>query len=146
MDILNSPLGASILLSANKFWFYALLSSLLSSILQLFHLATSSPAPATGSTSAETPSHEKTSSSKAPKGEMETQDAIGVEDERRRRLREKRQALMKKIVTDAADLLIPGSITGWLSTSPATVGWATVVSTVLSSEEIWVRVRREAGR
>lgn len=52
--------------------------------------------------------------------------------------------LVKKIVTDACDLLIPGSITGWARTSPAIVGVATVVSTVLGSEEIWVRVQSAA--
>jgi hypothetical protein len=45
---------------------------------------------------------------------------------------------------DACDLLIPGAITGWAPTSPAIVGAATVISTVLGSEEIWVRVQRGA--
>jgi len=50
--------------------------------------------------------------------------------------------LGKKILTDACDLVVPGSITGWARTSPAIVGLATVISTLLASEEIWVRVQQ----
>jgi hypothetical protein len=49
-------------------------------------------------------------------------------------------ALVRKIATDAADLLVPGAVTGWLRTGPVSVGVATVVSTVLASGEVWERV------
>ncbi len=55
------------------------------------------------------------------------------------------RALKKQVLTDACDLLIPGSVTGWARTSPAVVGVATVVSTLLASEEIWYRVQRAAS-
>jgi hypothetical protein len=92
----------TLLLEANKFWLYALLFSLASSLLTLL-----SPSKPQRSTSI-SPTH----------------------------------PLAKKILTDACDLLIPGSITGWAPTSPAIVGAAMVVSTALGSEEIWRRVQR----
>jgi hypothetical protein len=53
--------------------------------------------------------------------------------------------VVRQIFTDACDLLIPGSITGWVRTSPATVGFATVASTILASEDIWHRVQAAAA-
>jgi hypothetical protein len=50
---------------------------------------------------------------------------------------------MRSIVTDASDLFLPGAVTGWLATGPVTVGVATVVSTVLSSKDIWDKYGRK---
>jgi Peroxisomal biogenesis factor 11 (PEX11) len=54
-------------------------------------------------------------------------------------------ALAKKIATDTADLLVPGSVTGWFHTGPVVVGVATVVSTILASGEVWERVMEGNG-
>jgi hypothetical protein len=45
--------------------------------------------------------------------------------------------LIRRLVTDCFDLLIPGSVTGWLVASPVIVGTATVISTTLSAKDIW---------
>lgn len=53
----------------------------------------------------------------------------------------RRIALLKKLVTDMADIFIPGTITGWLPTSFAGVGWVGVVSTVLSGSDVWIKIQ-----
>jgi hypothetical protein len=45
--------------------------------------------------------------------------------------------LIRRLVTDCFDLLIPGSVTGWLVTSPVIAGTTMVISTTLSAKDIW---------
>lgn len=54
---------------------------------------------------------------------------------------EERQRVKRGIVSDCFDLFIPGSVVGWISASSATVGYVTVISTVLSSKDIWDRLQ-----
>ena len=111
MEIWSTTWAPTLLLEANKFWFYSLLFSLASCLLQLYRLRfLSTPAGATARSKAE--------SNVLP------------------------WPLVRQILTDACDLIIPGSITGWARTSPAIVGLATVISTLLASGEIWYRVQR----
>jgi Peroxisomal biogenesis factor 11 (PEX11) len=114
MEIWSTTWALTILLEANKFWFYSLLFSLASCILQLYRVRF--PFTPLGATA-----RSKTKSNVLP------------------------WPLARQILTDAFDLLIPGSITGWARTSPAIVGLATVISTLLASEEIWYRVQRSAA-
>jgi hypothetical protein len=114
MEIWSPAWAPTLLLEANKFWFYSLLFSLASCLLQVYRLR-SLPTPA-GATA-----RSKARSNILP------------------------WPLVRQVLTDACDLLIPGSITGWARTSPAIVGLATVVSTLLASEEIWYRVQKAAA-
>lgn len=114
MEIWSTTWASTLLLEANKFWFYSLLFSLASCLLQVYRFRPLfTPAGATA--------RSKARSNILP------------------------WSLVRQILTDACDLLIPGSITGWARTSPAIVGLATVVSTLLASEEIWYRVQRAAA-
>jgi len=49
----------------------------------------------------------------------------------------------RRLVADCFDLLIPGHVTGWISTGPSVVGCASVISTLLSSKDIWDRLEVE---
>lgn len=48
-----------------------------------------------------------------------------------------KKGLKRRLISDSFDLLIPGSVTGWIYTPMGIVGCAGVVSTVLSSKDIW---------
>jgi len=63
--------------------------------------------------------------------------AMNVKDDRENRFR----GVKRRLVSDGFDLFVPGSVTGWISTPPAFVGFATIISTVLSSKDIWDRVQ-----
>jgi hypothetical protein len=47
----------------------------------------------------------------------------------------------RRMIADGFDLFIPGSVTGWLVTTHAFVGFAGAVSTILSSKDIWDRLQ-----
>jgi hypothetical protein len=113
MEIWSTTWALTLLLEANKFWFYSLTFSLASCFLQLYRLRFVSAAIGNS-------------------GSIPASNTMS-------------RLLAKQILTDACDLLIPGSITGWARTSPAIVGLATVVSTLLASEEIWCRVQKAAA-
>jgi hypothetical protein len=63
--------------------------------------------------------------------------AMNVKDDRENSFR----GVKRRLVSDGFDLFVPGSVTGWIPTPPAFVGFATIISTVLSSKDIWDRVQ-----
>lgn len=50
----------------------------------------------------------------------------------------------KRLVIDGCDLLIPGSMLGWIAVSPMVVGMSMVVSTLLAAQDIWERAQIQA--
>jgi len=125
MEIWTTAWASNVLLEAMKFWFYSILFSLTLSFLELFQLSYKSPT----SKQSEKANGRPKKTSKASKAHE---------------LMAKRQDIVKRIITDGCDLLIPGFVTGWIETSFATVGISGVVSTVLVSTDIWNRVQRTA--
>lgn len=55
--------------------------------------------------------------------------------------RRKRNVILRRLATDAFDIWIPGTITGWLATSFEGVGWVGIGSTVLAGWDVWVRIQ-----
>ncbi|GAD94741.1 hypothetical protein NFIA_055860 [Paecilomyces variotii No. 5] len=53
----------------------------------------------------------------------------------------KSSSWVKRIIIDGCDLLIPGSMVGWISVSPLVVAMNMVVSTVLAAQDIWVQAQ-----
>ena len=112
----TTSFGELCTLEGNKFWFYSLVCSIAWGVWE-----------ACGTY-----------------GEMEVKEGKEEKVEVEKRLEEmktarkaKRKRIVLKIVSDGFDLFVPGHVTGWISTSPATTGMASVVSTLLSSRAIW---------
>lgn len=61
----------------------------------------------------------------------------------RREARAKISGLGRRVVSDALDITLPGSVVGWVPAGPGTVGLAMFVTTVLTSVDIWERCGRE---
>jgi hypothetical protein len=117
-----APWADRCMLEANKFWFYSLLFSILSAIADLLF----NPSPQ--------PSRERKSS---PKKLVKKKSA----ELRLNSGKKKREKIKRGLIADAFDLLIPGHVTGWIPTGMATVGFASAISTTLSSRDIWDRLR-----
>lgn len=49
--------------------------------------------------------------------------------------------LVKGIIVDSCDLLISGSILGWIAVSDLGVGVAMVISTVVSGKDVWKKAQ-----
>jgi hypothetical protein len=108
------------MLEANRFWFYSLVCSILGGLIQLF-----------GGLEAE--------GGNGKSGEK--REALTAHKTMKGAISKSLQGVKRRLVSDCFDLLIPGQVTGWISTSTATVGFATVMSTVLSSKDIWDRLK-----
>jgi len=118
MGVWTSAWASTCLVTANKYWFYALAFSILRAVLEIFVIEPRTP--------------------KA----IESLQAAKKDDEKLRRVDiEKRERVRRRLVADSFDLLIPGSVTGWIPTSPATVGYATVISTLLTAKDIWDKLQ-----
>jgi hypothetical protein len=102
MGLWVTPWATTVFFEANKFWFYAICMSLMSSFLTLFF------APG----------------EKAAKVKRQQRDV---------------SPMVKRIVVDGCDALIPGSFVGWIGANPTQVGAAMVVSTLVASQDIWIK-------
>lgn len=125
MDVWQTEWAKQCLIEANKFWFYALVFSLLWGIVQLFTL---NQQPDEAATLRE----EKTESS--------SDEAITRLMNAEAKLRHKKAAIKRRLVVDGLDLLIPGHVVGWIVTSAATTGIAGAISTTLSMRDIWIKL------
>ncbi|KAE8356967.1 hypothetical protein BDV28DRAFT_144635 [Aspergillus coremiiformis] len=114
--------NGSVLVEANKFWFYALSLSILGAIWGLL---------VTSSTSASKTSRD----AKKRNGKHSEKPALVARD------RAERTGLLKQVVVDGCDLLIPGVFVGWMQVSDLVVGVAMAVSTVLSGGDVWGRAQ-----
>lgn len=126
MGLWSTQWAPVVFVEAMRFWFYSLIFSMLLSLLQLFQLY-NKPALDSGN------GQEKTSSETHATSPADAQ--IKAQEKTL-----KARTLIRKTITDAFDLLIPGSTTGWIETSTATVGVASTISTVLASTDVWARM------
>ncbi|KAI0429038.1 hypothetical protein F5Y09DRAFT_311299 [Xylaria sp. FL1042] len=96
-------------------------------------------------------------------GEKKEQEGVDGEDEKtgakgeaekatqvdllaqRREVRSKVSSLGRRVVSDALDITLPGSVVGWVPVSTGTVGLAMFVTTILTSMDIWERCGREVA-
>ena len=101
------------MLEANRFWFYSLVCSMLRSLVLLNGEHMTQP---------EKPIKESSKSGMVESDVLRKHQLGGAK---------------RRLVADGFDLLIPGSVTGWIRTSPAIVGVGMVISTVLSSKDMW---------
>jgi hypothetical protein len=109
-----------VIVEAYKFWFYALALSIVGALWGLLF--------ASGSTS--------TSSSA---GKVQKDERGGSTKERKVG---SSGPLVKRIVVDGCDLLIPGVFLGWIQASEVVVGMAMVVSTLVAGRDIWIKAQQ----
>ncbi|KAE8136019.1 peroxisomal biogenesis factor 11 [Aspergillus pseudotamarii] len=118
----NTP----VLVEAFKFWFYSLTLSVLGAVLGLLFTSPSSAGRKTGS------NEKKKETKNAEKTVPNTDDSQS---------KAQRTALMKRIVVDGCDLLIPGVFVGWMQISELVIGVTMVISTVVSGGDAWVKAQ-----
>lgn len=109
-----------VLVEAYKFWFYALALSIVGALWGL--LFGSAPA-----------------SDSASGGKVQQDEKKGGSSKERK---VSAKPLVKRIVVDGCDLLIPGVFLGWIQVSEVVVGMAMVVSTVVAGRDIWIKAQQ----
>jgi len=115
MGVWHVPWAEACLVEGNKFWFYSLVCSIFLGAMQLY------------AGGGET----KVGTSEKSKGKKQSVKAQ----------QEKLSGIRRRMIADSFDLFIPGFVTGWLVTTHAFVGFAGAVSTVLSSKDIWDKLK-----
>lgn len=137
-------------IEAQRLWFFALVCGLGSGLVKLFKLIAPGPELAPGA------SYRGWGQPGEGKAESEMADWEKHRERMRRMVwarREGRRLWMGEIrttgwrvarrcVADGVDLVVPGSVVGWVRVAPGTVGACMVVSTWLTGMEIWERCAR----
>lgn len=118
------------MLEANKFWFYSLACSIFLGVLQPFMFR-----------GVDESLEKSAKNANGETGPKSTSSRVGIEKGAGSVGLKKLEGVKRRIVSDCFDLLIPGHVTGWILTSTATAGLASVVSTTLSSKDIWDRLK-----
>ncbi|KAJ5569483.1 peroxin-11B Pex11B-Penicillium chrysogenum [Penicillium hispanicum] len=123
MGVYAVPWEARVMREANQFWFYALSFSLLGSVYELLLAA-----PAETS---------------KPKGQRKKN---GPRSEKAVPASTSKSALVKRVVVDSCDLLIPAELLDWMPTGDLVVGATMVVSTLVTAGDIWDRSKKMDSR
>ncbi|KAM3088066.1 hypothetical protein ACMFMG_002125 [Clarireedia jacksonii] len=128
MGVCSTPWADFLVVESNKFWFYALVVSIVGELYELWYICFGNSQPASTTKSRTSEKSSAASSKEKTKRSWEKRSKI--------------KGIALRIVTDATDLLVPGAVTGWIPTDPGVVGIATMISTVLSSRDLWERAGR----
>ncbi|GJC89700.1 hypothetical protein ColLi_12538 [Colletotrichum liriopes] len=160
IEIFGAERTVMLNIEAQRFWLLALVSGVFANLTRMLKAFAYAPVPqhghgyGTGEQAQGGPGEKK-----GPGGEKEGdggEEELDWEAERARlraivvKRREERKrwrrnvavqvkSLGRKVFTDSLDCLIPGVILGWVNVQAGTVGIAMLVTTVLTSRDIWER-------
>ncbi|KAI1141485.1 peroxisomal biogenesis factor 11 [Hypoxylon sp. FL0543] len=150
----------TIAVEAQRFWLFALVCGCLYNVLEIPLTMASMPPPdlPAKEKSAGESKHESISEKEkdSPSYEMNEEEAeeykrnAAKESEERSRIwRQQVSARTYKLgraaTANALDIILPGSVVGWINVQPGTVGLAMFVTTILTGMEVWERCGREVS-
>lgn len=127
------------MLESNKFWLYALVFSLLSTLWQLTQLRQ------TPKTSSAIQKKEKDPNAKNNADGLEKAPSVEKQTVSSTEFIIIYQDLIKDLIITVCDICIPGHVLGWIPVSASAMGSAAVLSTLLVGRDRWVQVRGVAG-
>lgn len=128
MDVYLVPWEQRVMKEANTFWFYALSFSIAGAIYGLIF-----------SGSGKTPSKAKEDKKNVKNGAKAEKESMEVAADSKVGAT-KTTALVRQIVVESCDLVLPVTLLGWVHLGDLVVGGTMVVSTLLTGREIWKRV------
>ncbi|KAI1416487.1 peroxisomal biogenesis factor 11 [Hypoxylon sp. FL1857] len=142
----------TITVEGQRFWLFSLVCGCLYNLLEIPLAAASTPPP-------ELPAREKNAGEGSLKGiskkgtdkpskEMNEKEAQALEERTRiwrQQVSAKTYKLGRAATANALDIILPGSVVGWVKVQPGTVGLAMFVTTILTGMEVWERCGREVS-
>ncbi|CAK7211976.1 hypothetical protein SBRCBS47491_001306 [Sporothrix bragantina] len=148
-----------------RYWFLSLSCSVLAGVLRMMNVTRDLPLPPPTEAEKEGNMGSRLGDGEAVNGEGEENDekkleALNEERQRLRRivqgrmtqrriwqraLKDRLVVLGRRVIADAVDVLLPGTIVGWTPLAPATVGYVMGFTTLLTGYEVWLRCGREAA-
>ncbi|KAI1380428.1 peroxisomal biogenesis factor 11 [Hypoxylon crocopeplum] len=160
LAIWTSEWNRSITVEGQRFWLFSLVCGLLYNLLEMLNVLAYTSVPATGdgfgvgkpegpgSETEKTDPNEKAADDL--KKEQDRLRAIVKNRKEQRRLwRREVSAKISKLgrgaMANALDIVLPGSVVGWINVEPGTVSLAMFVTTILTGMEAWERCGREVA-
>jgi hypothetical protein len=138
MHITHTSWALPLQIESLKYWFWSLAASALLGLYDLY-LLESGPAE-----TAETPMSEKIQQAKVTVKADGKERSTVVETTKTASqdlsIASRRQAILKGILADGCDMLIPVDICGWMPLGAVPVGIAGSISAVLGGSDVWARV------
>ncbi|CRG90882.1 hypothetical protein PISL3812_07928 [Talaromyces islandicus] len=119
MGVWVTPWAKDTFVECNKWWFYGIALSLIASTFSLFF-----PPPEFRGKPQQSQKPVNTETEKSPAIGQPNQDLTPI---------------VRGIIVDGCDILLPGSFLGWIQATPTQVGVGMVVSTLVTSRDIWVK-------
>ncbi|KAI1651086.1 peroxisomal biogenesis factor 11, partial [Daldinia loculata] len=120
----------TITVEGQRFWLFSLVCSAVYNILEIsFTLSSAPPAPTEKAASSEKKASSREKRKQEPKQEITT----------------KVFKLGRGATASILDIVLPGSVVGWIKADPGTVGLVTFVTTILTSMDVWERCGREVA-
>jgi hypothetical protein len=127
MGITATTWGPQIAQESAKFWFYAIATSILLSLYQVFFVVTPTR------TAEKVVSQTTDEKSTAPLAEKTPQ------------ANSRSTEIYRQLLIDGCDLFVPGSVVGWLPTEPLTVGIFMSISSILAMSSMWPKIQANAA-
>lgn len=149
-------------IEAQRFWLLALVCAVFSGLLKMLKVMAYTPVPEVGDVFSEEKVKTDTAAATVEGGSCVTQEKNGEdavfdmvkEQERLRRIVQKRKAgrvlwrravraqikgLGRSAAASALDIVLPGTVVGWVRADPGVVGIAMFVTTILTGIDAWER-------
>ncbi|OTA59611.1 hypothetical protein K449DRAFT_435863 [Hypoxylon sp. EC38] len=138
----------TITVEAQRFWLFALVCGCLYNLMEIPLTMASMPPP---ELPASLESEKTAASEKLDEEEAERLKRKSVEELKEKSRVWKQQVSVKTYklgraaTANALDIVLPGSVVGWIKVQPGTVGLAMFVTTILTGMEVWERCGREVS-
>ncbi|KAI1925903.1 hypothetical protein LOZ65_002715 [Ophidiomyces ophidiicola] len=129
------------LVEANKFWFYAILFSILSNVWQIICAQLTLDTSQLGGHEERRGGNASLNSSRSKKSKKSAAEGSITGQSKRTELHLKASSLTRNLIVNGCDLLMPGAFVGWIDVSPLVVSSAMVLSTVLVGRDRWVKAQ-----
>ncbi|KAI0436469.1 peroxisomal biogenesis factor 11-domain-containing protein [Xylaria telfairii] len=131
--LLGPELERAVAVEGQRFWLFSLVCGVLAGLVRISDAMAlaSEPVAAKGGDEKKAGEGEKKAKTTPPKQVEQARAKI--------------PALARRVVSDALDITLPGSVVGWVPAGSGTVGSAMLVTTVLTSMDIWERCGREVA-
>lgn len=121
---------------AQRFWLFTLVCSVLAGLVRIGRVLATRDEPPHRSTNT------TTSDDAGDPTEKGNPKRTGEKEEEKRQ-RETLRRLVRGVVTNAVDIVLPASVVGWLHVGPGVVALAMFVTTLSTSVDVWERCGRE---
>lgn len=142
MGVETTSWGGACFLESNRFWFYALALEILGLLWRLvwlrseYHVSEGSTKPGSRDLDEKENKENEDENSAKPNGVTRAQVLEEYSNCRRN--------LTKGLFVTSCDIMVPGSVVGWIRISASTMSAAAILSTLIVGRDRWIKAQAAA--